>query len=170
KRNAELAAIARRLEEKAKLLQQENSKVKSDDGDVEAEHLKRLFARQRAKDLAEHAKNMLAKDKELEELRRKCQELADLLSNGEVMAPVNAAQFEEKDELVNIIKQAAKERLQLEQQLAHSRTREKNPESDDVEHQFSTNDRHKHELEAANQILHNEIEKLESALKKAEHL
>ena len=37
----------------------------------------------------------------------------------------NATQFEEKEELVNIIKRAAKERLQLEQQLAHIKTRDK---------------------------------------------
>ncbi|KAI8782448.1 RIMS-binding protein 2, partial [Biomphalaria glabrata] len=130
KRNAELASIARRLEEKAKLLQQENTKVRpkttitnsTDENNLEAEHLKRLFARQRAKDLAEHAKSMLTKDKEIEELRRKCQELADQLSNGDLLVPLNAAQFEEKDELVNIIKQAAKERLQLEQQLSHTKT------------------------------------------------
>ena len=54
---------------------------------VDSEHMKRMFARQRAKDLAEHAKNMLSKDREIEELRQKCQELADQLSNGEVMAP-----------------------------------------------------------------------------------
>lgn len=60
-----------------------------DEGGVvsDGEHLKRMFARQRAKDLAEHAKNMLAKDYELEQLRRKCQELADQLSNGDSMAP-----------------------------------------------------------------------------------
>ncbi|KAL8579681.1 hypothetical protein ACOMHN_066402 [Nucella lapillus] len=134
KRNAELAAIARRLEEKAKALQQENAKNKtklkeeasstSAASAVDGDHLKRVFARQRAKDLAEHAKNMLAKDREIEDLRKKCQELADQLSNGELMAPQNVQIYEEKEELVNIVKQAAKERLQLEQQLAHSKTKE----------------------------------------------
>ncbi|WAR02096.1 RIMB1-like protein, partial [Mya arenaria] len=61
KRNAELAAIARRLEEKAKHLQQENVK----------DQMKKLFARQRAKDLSEHAKQMLSKDREIEDLRKK---------------------------------------------------------------------------------------------------
>ncbi|GFN76858.1 peripheral-type benzodiazepine receptor-associated protein 1 [Plakobranchus ocellatus] len=91
----------------------------------DSDHMRRMVARQRARDLAEHAKAMLAKDREIEELRRKCQDLADQLSNGEISAPQNAVQFEEKEELVNIIKQAAKERLQLEQQLGHSRGREK---------------------------------------------
>ncbi|KAK7478244.1 hypothetical protein BaRGS_00030502 [Batillaria attramentaria] len=114
KRNAELATIARRLEEK---------KTK-EEGATDGEHLKRMFARQRAKDLAEHAKNMLSKDREIEDLRKKCQELADQLSNGDLMAPENVQLYEEKEELVNIVKQAAKERLQLEQQLAHSKSKE----------------------------------------------
>ena len=54
---------------------------------ADGEHLKRVFARQRAKDLAEHAKSMLTKDREIEDLRKKCQELADQLSNGDLMAP-----------------------------------------------------------------------------------
>lgn len=49
--------------------------------------MKKLFARQRAKDLADHAKAMLAKDREIEELRKKCQELADTLSNADFLGP-----------------------------------------------------------------------------------
>ncbi|XP_059150404.1 peripheral-type benzodiazepine receptor-associated protein 1-like isoform X3 [Physella acuta] len=175
KRNAELAAIARRLEEKAKNLQQENTKVKSkspgtttkDEITQDSDTSKRMLARQRAKDLAEHAKTMLAKDKEIEDLRRKCQQLANQLSDADLAAPVNAVQFEEKEELVNIIKQAAKERLQLEQQLAHTRT---TPLPDTGDTPTQSSDKHKQELEAANQILHHEIEKLEQALHKAESL
>jgi len=51
------------------------------------DQMKKLFARQRARDLAEHAKQMLAKDREIEELRRKCQELADQLSNADFLGP-----------------------------------------------------------------------------------
>lgn len=32
--------------------------------------MKKMYARQRAKDLAEHAKSLMSKEKELEELRR----------------------------------------------------------------------------------------------------
>ncbi|XP_012940834.1 RIMS-binding protein 2 [Aplysia californica] len=187
KRNAELASIARRLEEKAKTLQQENSKARSKSSGMttggeegaEVEHLKRVFSRQRAKDLAEHAKSMLAKDKEIEELRKKCQELADQLSNGDLLLPQNAPQFEEKEELVNIIKQAAKERLQLEQQLAHSKSKEKGSASEEASggassavkkeaaDQAASDQQYRGELEAANKILHGEIEKLEQALQKA---
>ena len=46
------------------------------------ESVKKAFARQRAKDLAEHTNATLAKEKELENLRKKCQELSDKLSNG----------------------------------------------------------------------------------------
>ena len=34
------------------------------------EHVKKMFARQRAKDLAEHAKSLMSKEKELEELKK----------------------------------------------------------------------------------------------------
>ena len=51
------------------------------------EQMKKMFARQRAKDLAEHAKNMLSKDREIEDLRKKCQELADQLSNADFLGP-----------------------------------------------------------------------------------
>jgi len=34
------------------------------------EHVKKMYARQRAKDLAEHAKSLMTKEKELEELKK----------------------------------------------------------------------------------------------------
>ncbi|XP_074641371.1 uncharacterized protein LOC141899117 [Tubulanus polymorphus] len=89
KRNSELAAIARRLDDKTKQLHTETSPKKSptkknaeDKGtnSHEIEQLKKVFARQRAKDLAEHARSSLAKDKELESLRKKCQDLSDQLA------------------------------------------------------------------------------------------
>ena len=56
-------------------------------GQHSTEQMKKVFARQRAKDLAEHAKNMLSKDREIEDLRKKCQELADQLSNADFLGP-----------------------------------------------------------------------------------
>ena len=56
-------------------------------GQQGTETMKKMFARQRAKDLAEHAKNMLSKDREIEDLRKKCQELADQLSNADFLGP-----------------------------------------------------------------------------------
>ena len=34
------------------------------------EHVKKMYARQRAKDLAEHAKSLMSKEKELEDLKK----------------------------------------------------------------------------------------------------
>ena len=34
------------------------------------EHVKKMYARQRAKDLAEHAKSLMTKEKELDELKK----------------------------------------------------------------------------------------------------
>ena len=55
----------------------------------EVEHLKRTFARQRAKDIADHAKDVLEKDNEIEKLKKRCQELADQLSNNVMHIQVN---------------------------------------------------------------------------------
>ena len=66
---------------------QKSAAGQDESGQQDVDHVKRVFSRQRAKDLADHAKNMLGKDKEIEELRKKCQELADQLSNGELLIP-----------------------------------------------------------------------------------
>ncbi|XP_045172088.2 peripheral-type benzodiazepine receptor-associated protein 1-like isoform X4 [Mercenaria mercenaria] len=169
KRNAELAAIARRLEEKAKHLQQENMKKAKEmaagsqlaSGVHGTDQMKKMFARQRAKDLAEHAKQMLAKDREIEDLRKKCQELADQLSNADFLGPENSEMYEEKEELVSIIKQAAKERLQMERQLAIAKP---GPDSKVV-----SAEKYK-ELEETNETLKKEIQKLERAQSDTERL
>ncbi|XP_052074288.1 RIMS-binding protein 2-like isoform X10 [Mytilus californianus] len=160
KRNAELAAIARRLEEKAKHLQQENiKKVKEDGhGHPETDHLKKMFARQRAKDLSEHAKAMLAKDREIEDLRKKCQELADQLSNAEFLGPENVQMYEEKEELISIIKQAAKERLTMEKQIAK------------IKPNVQADTKRLKELESVNEALQNEVVKLSKAKEETERL
>ncbi|XP_062590789.1 peripheral-type benzodiazepine receptor-associated protein 1-like isoform X4 [Saccostrea cucullata] len=166
KRNAELAAIARRLEEKAKHLQQENmKKVKEEMSPPESDHMKKLFARQRAKDLADHAKAMLAKDREIEELRKKCQELADTLSNADFLGPENVQMYEEKEELVTIIKQAAKERLQMEKQLAKIR-----PNVSRFSLSAQADLKKLKELEATNETLQKELGKLEKAREDTEKL
>ncbi|XP_069134762.1 RIMS-binding protein 2-like [Argopecten irradians] len=159
KRNAELAAIARRLEEKAKHLQQENmKKVRNEIGEHDSEYLKKMFARQRAKDLAEHAKAMLSKDREIENLRKKCQELADTLSNTDILGPENSQMYEEKEELVSIIKQAAKERLQMEKQLAKCK-----PTTGAEAKKLK-------ELQVTNEALEKEITRLEKAKSETERL
>ncbi|XP_013413977.1 LOW QUALITY PROTEIN: peripheral-type benzodiazepine receptor-associated protein 1-like [Lingula anatina] len=167
KRNAELAAIARRLEEKAKQLQQENLKKSKDSGNgsQDVDHVKRVFARQRAKDLAEHAKVMLAKDKEVETLRKKCQDLADQLSNSITNAG-NSGVFEDREELETIIKQAARERLLLERQVAmQSKQGSRSPSRNS-----DLNRSNVVALEEENQSLRREIELAEVATRDLEKL
>lgn len=60
---------------------QANSK---DDPSAEVEHIKRMFARQRAKDLAEHARIHMEKDNELEKLREELASLSDGKSGTQV--------------------------------------------------------------------------------------
>lgn len=114
KRNTELAGIAQRLELKAKILQQQNLE-KSDDGD----HVKKL--RQRTRDNTAHAKTLLEKEKEIEDLKKNYKELAEKISNMQSNLPQNLHLYEEQEELESIIKQAAKERLQLEKQLVKAK-------------------------------------------------
>ena len=42
----------------------------SNSNNASVEHMKKMYARQRAKDLAEHAKSLMTKEKELDELRK----------------------------------------------------------------------------------------------------
>uniref|UniRef100_A0AAX7VBY3 Peripheral-type benzodiazepine receptor-associated protein 1 n=1 Tax=Astatotilapia calliptera TaxID=8154 RepID=A0AAX7VBY3_ASTCA len=77
RKNTELAVLAKRLEERARKLQEANLKVNSPSlmrpGSVE--QYKRAFARQRARDLAQHADVLLSKDKEIAALQQECREL-----------------------------------------------------------------------------------------------
>uniref|UniRef100_A0A669DGN5 TSPO associated protein 1 n=1 Tax=Oreochromis niloticus TaxID=8128 RepID=A0A669DGN5_ORENI len=77
RKNTELAVLAKRLEERARKLQEANLKVNSPSlmrpGSVE--QYKRAFARQRARDLAQHADVLLSKDKEIAALQQECRKL-----------------------------------------------------------------------------------------------
>lgn len=42
----------------------------SNTNNANVDHVKRMYARQRAKDLAEHAKSVMSKEKELDDLRK----------------------------------------------------------------------------------------------------
>ncbi|KAI8513188.1 Peripheral-type benzodiazepine receptor-associated protein [Branchiostoma belcheri] len=109
RRNTELTALARRLETKAKTLQQHNTGKTSQPAGENLEHYKRVFARQRAKDLADHAQAILAKDKEIGHLQQELVTAQDQVQNGDV--------YGHQEELQRIITQAAKERLQLERKI-----------------------------------------------------
>ncbi|XP_032236492.2 peripheral-type benzodiazepine receptor-associated protein 1 isoform X2 [Nematostella vectensis] len=118
KRNSELVSIARQLEDKAKKLQDEKNAILKQanskaDNTAELEHMKKLFARQRAKDLAEHARIQMAKDNELEILRK------------EHFSGDNNS--DKLKELQSIIKQTTKERLLLEKRLAETSVASSSP-------------------------------------------
>ncbi len=53
------------------------------------EQVKKLLARQRTKDMAEQGKALLDKNKELEQLRLKCQELTDSLTSNSIQVGEN---------------------------------------------------------------------------------
>uniref|UniRef100_A0A8C4WHP2 Peripheral-type benzodiazepine receptor-associated protein 1 n=1 Tax=Gopherus evgoodei TaxID=1825980 RepID=A0A8C4WHP2_9SAUR len=87
RKNADLAIIAKRLEERARKLQESNLKVVNAPMPVSlkgssVELCKKAFARQRAKDLSEQASILLAKDKQIEALQRECWELHAKLATG----------------------------------------------------------------------------------------
>ncbi|KAJ8266301.1 hypothetical protein GJAV_G00128850 [Gymnothorax javanicus] len=122
RKNAELAVIAKRLEERARKLQEANLKVVNapiplKPGSVE--QYKRAFARQRARDLAQHADTLLCKDKEIAALQQECRELQAQLGTGEVSpSPTGALEFE------RLLRESQKEVLRLQRQLAVSSCKE----------------------------------------------
>ncbi|XP_075761170.1 peripheral-type benzodiazepine receptor-associated protein 1 [Pelodiscus sinensis] len=78
RKNAELALIAKRLEERARKLQEANLKVVNAPAAGKGsgwELCRKACARQRAKDLTEQASALLAKDKQIEALQQECREL-----------------------------------------------------------------------------------------------
>ncbi|EPY83556.1 peripheral-type benzodiazepine receptor-associated protein 1 [Camelus ferus] len=78
RKNAELAVIAKRLEERARKLQETNLRVVSapmPSPGASLELCQKALARQRARDLSETASALLAKDKQIAALQRECREL-----------------------------------------------------------------------------------------------
>ncbi|XP_051891633.1 peripheral-type benzodiazepine receptor-associated protein 1 isoform X3 [Pristis pectinata] len=116
RKNAELANIARRLEERARKLQEANLRVVNSPVLAKGsslEHYKKAFARQRAKDLSEHADVILAKDKEIEELKQECRDLhAKLGPLKEAPDQLKQTDFE------RVLRESQKEVLRLQRQLA----------------------------------------------------
>ncbi|XP_073807916.1 peripheral-type benzodiazepine receptor-associated protein 1 isoform X3 [Danio rerio] len=110
KKNAELAIIAKRLEDRARKLQEANLKVASSPMAVRAgavEQYKRAFARQRARDLAQHADTLLRKDKQISSL---CRQLET--HTGQHKDPAGVSEFE------RLLKESQKEVLRLQRQLS----------------------------------------------------
>ncbi|XP_051523090.1 peripheral-type benzodiazepine receptor-associated protein 1-like [Myxocyprinus asiaticus] len=113
KKNTELAVIAKRLEERARKLQEANLKVVNSPMPVKVgtvEQYKQAFARQRARDLAQHADTLLSKDKQIASLQHECRQLESRLGQGK--GPVGVSEFE------RLLKESQKEVLRLQRQLS----------------------------------------------------
>lgn len=115
RKNTELAVLAKRLEDRARKLQEANLKVVGAPlmrpGSVE--QYKRAFARQRARDLAQHADALLCKDKEIAALQQECRELEALLGTTKG-SPVPSA----GTEFEKLLRESQKEVLRLQRQLS----------------------------------------------------
>ncbi|XP_072772924.1 peripheral-type benzodiazepine receptor-associated protein 1 isoform X13 [Taeniopygia guttata] len=116
RKNAELAVIAKRLEERARKLQEANLKVVTAPMPLKGSSLelcKKAFARQRAKDLTEQASALLAKDKQIEALQQECRELqAKLLAGKDDPCCLNVIEFD------RLLRESQREVLRLQRQIA----------------------------------------------------
>uniref|UniRef100_A0A8C7PTJ1 RIMB1/RIM3A-C-like N-terminal domain-containing protein n=1 Tax=Oncorhynchus mykiss TaxID=8022 RepID=A0A8C7PTJ1_ONCMY len=116
RKNIELAVIARRLEDRAHKLQEANLKVVNAPAPVEL--YKRAFARQRARDLAQHADTLLSKDKEIAALQQECREMETRLGTAKGSpVPSGVVEFE------RLLRESQKEVLRLQRQLSISSSR-----------------------------------------------
>ncbi|MCI4394360.1 hypothetical protein PGIGA_G00167860 [Pangasianodon gigas] len=122
RKNAELAVIAKRLEERAHKLQEANLKVVNAPIPIKPgaiEQYKRAFARQRARDLAQHADTLLSKDKEIAALQQECRQLEARIGQDKGgPGPAGAGEFE------RLLKESQKEVLRLQRQLSVSSARD----------------------------------------------
>ncbi|NWX15908.1 RIMB1 protein, partial [Aegotheles bennettii] len=116
RKNAELAVIAKRLEERARKLQEANLKVVTAPVPLKGSSLdlcKKAFARQRAKDLTEQASALLAKDKQIEALQQECRELqAKLTAGKDDPRCLNVIEFD------RLLRESQREVLRLQRQIA----------------------------------------------------
>ncbi|XP_067165541.1 peripheral-type benzodiazepine receptor-associated protein 1 [Apteryx mantelli] len=122
RKNAELAVIAKRLEERARKLQEANLKVVTAPVPLKGSSLelcKKAFARQRAKDLTEQASALLAKDKQIEALQQECRELqAKLIAGKDDPRCLNVIEFD------RLLRESQKEVLRLQRQIAQKNFKE----------------------------------------------
>ncbi|XP_051973684.1 peripheral-type benzodiazepine receptor-associated protein 1-like [Xyrauchen texanus] len=119
RKNTELAVIAKRLEERARKLQEANLKVVNSPMPMKAgtvEQYKRAFARQRARDLAQHAYTLLSKDKQIAALQTECRQLESRPRQGK--GPIGVSEFE------RLLKESQKEVLRLQRQLSVTSVRD----------------------------------------------
>ncbi|CAH2220197.1 peripheral-type benzodiazepine receptor-associated 1-like isoform X1 [Pelobates cultripes] len=116
RKNAELAVVAKRLEERAHKLQEANLKMVSTPMHLRGTNMdvyKKEFARQRAKDLSEQASALLAKDKQIESLKQECHELQAKISSGK-----DVTSWLKLSDLDRLLHESQKEVLRLQRQIA----------------------------------------------------
>ncbi|XP_032802864.2 RIMS-binding protein 2-like isoform X5 [Petromyzon marinus] len=116
RKNAELVAIAKRLEERAKKLQEANMRVATTPAPLKlqaVEQYRKAFARQRARDLGSQAAALLSKDKQVDALQREVYRLRHLLH---LLAPEGIVEPESDTERLLVASQ--KEVLRLQRQLS----------------------------------------------------
>ncbi|XP_018547344.1 peripheral-type benzodiazepine receptor-associated protein 1 isoform X4 [Lates calcarifer] len=116
RKNTELAVLAKRLEERARKLQEANLKVVNSPSLMRpgsVEQYKRAFARQRARDLAQHADALLSKDKEIAALQQECRELEARLGSTKGSPPPSG-----RVEFEKLLRESQREVLRLQRQLS----------------------------------------------------
>ncbi|TNN65023.1 Peripheral-type benzodiazepine receptor-associated protein 1 [Liparis tanakae] len=129
RKNTELSVLAKRLEERARKLQEANLRVVNSPSLLRpgsVEHYKRAFARQRARDLAQHADLLLSKDKEIAALQQECRELEARqgITKGSPL-PSGRVEFE------RLLKESQREVLRLQRQLSVTSSRQQHSNSPD---------------------------------------
>ncbi|XP_032954320.1 RIMS-binding protein 3A-like [Rhinolophus ferrumequinum] len=124
-KHAELTGLARRLEDRARKLQETNLRAVSAPvpGESCADlELCQAFARQRARDLSEQASALLAKDKQIEELQQECHLLQALVASGLGSSPHSSggaasALWLNVSDLDRLQRESQREVLRLQRQL-----------------------------------------------------
>ncbi|XP_054441518.1 peripheral-type benzodiazepine receptor-associated protein 1 [Pteronotus mesoamericanus] len=117
RKNAELAVIAKRLEERARKLQETNLKVVSapvPHPGASLELCRKALARQRTRDLSEIASALLAKDKQIAALQRECRELQARL----ILAGKEGPQWLHMRDFDRLLRESQREVLRLQRQIA----------------------------------------------------
>ncbi|XP_041656722.1 peripheral-type benzodiazepine receptor-associated protein 1 isoform X3 [Cheilinus undulatus] len=129
RKNTELAVLAKRLEERARKLQEANLRVVNSPSLMRpgsVEQYKRAFARQRARDLAQHADALLSKDKEIAALQQENRELEARLSTTKGSPALSG-----RVEFERLLRESQREVLRLQRQLSVTSSTQQNNQSPD---------------------------------------
>ncbi|XP_003419350.2 RIMS-binding protein 3C-like [Loxodonta africana] len=124
-KNAKLSGLARRLEDRARKLQETNLRAMSAPvpGESRADlGLCQAFVRQCTRDLAEQASALQAKDKQIEELRQECHQLQARFASGLASSPLPGGgapgtQLLSVSDLDRLLRESQREVLRLQRQL-----------------------------------------------------